>query len=281
MIKRTSAGYRKLTENLQDNSFTGSNGIDITKAPTSRETVVDMTNLEVDNDGGLRLRKPLVLKLNYPVIVGKSSIIKVVNLYNNTSKLIICKEDSNYYLYCYSNYELIPINFYDNDTKNVIPMITGNLINNTKWEDIDNVNTFDSTIITGVSVDLTYFSNYYDSNIIEESDAKNAYRYFRVELEDSKCNIYYINPEINILNSQNTISLNPNMSLDYAYAIRDNYNSQTVSCEGILAYALCEKDNLGKSTLYSLSEFRNLRVDADYEKKYLSGQFGALPYTNK
>lgn len=246
MIKRTSAGYRKLTENLQDNSFTGSNGIDITKAPTSRETVVDMTNLEVDNDGGLRLRKPLVLKLNYPVIIGKSSIIKVISLYDNESKLIICKEDSNYYLYCYSNSELIPITFYDNDTKNTIPMITGNLINNTKWEDIDNVNTFDSTIITGVAVDLTQFSNYYDSNIIEESDAKNAYRYFRVELEDSKCNIYYINPEINILNSQNTIPLNPNMSLDYAYAIRDNYNSQTVSCEGILAYALCEKDNLGK-----------------------------------
>ena len=44
---------------------------------------------------------------------------------------------------------------------------------------------------------------------------------------------------------------------------------------------LVEKDDLGKSELYSLSEFRNLRVDADYEKKYLSGQFGALPYDNE
>ncbi len=41
---------------------------------------------------------------------------------------------------------------------------------------------------------------------------------------------------------------------------------------------LVDKDKLGKSKLYSLSEFRNLRVDADYEKKYLSGQFGAIPY---
>lgn len=44
---------------------------------------------------------------------------------------------------------------------------------------------------------------------------------------------------------------------------------------------LVEKDSLGKSRLYSLSEFRNLRVDADYEKKYLTGQFGAIPYENK
>ena len=44
---------------------------------------------------------------------------------------------------------------------------------------------------------------------------------------------------------------------------------------------LVEKDLLGKSKLYSLSEFRNLRVDADYEKKYLTGQFGAIPYEDK
>ncbi len=44
---------------------------------------------------------------------------------------------------------------------------------------------------------------------------------------------------------------------------------------------LVEKDSLGKSRLYSLSEFRNLRVDADYEKKYLTGQFGAIPYEDE
>ena len=44
---------------------------------------------------------------------------------------------------------------------------------------------------------------------------------------------------------------------------------------------LVDKDLSGKSKLYSLSEFRNLRVDADYEKKYLSGQFGAIPYEDK
>ncbi len=41
---------------------------------------------------------------------------------------------------------------------------------------------------------------------------------------------------------------------------------------------LVDKDKYGKSKLYSLSEFKHLRSDADYEKKYLSGQFGAIPY---
>ena len=38
---------------------------------------------------------------------------------------------------------------------------------------------------------------------------------------------------------------------------------------------------MGKSSLYSLSEFRNLRNDSDYEKKYLSGQFGGIPFEDK
>ena len=41
---------------------------------------------------------------------------------------------------------------------------------------------------------------------------------------------------------------------------------------------LVEKNNSGESMLFSLSEFRNLRADADYEKKYLTGEFGAIPY---
>ena len=36
------------------------------------------------------------------------------------------------------------------------------------------------------------------------------------------------------------------------------------------------KDLSGKSSLYSLSEFRGLRFDANYEQKYLTGQLGAI-----
>ena len=44
---------------------------------------------------------------------------------------------------------------------------------------------------------------------------------------------------------------------------------------------ITDKDEMGKSSLYSLSEFRNLRYDLDYEKRYLSGQFGGIPFEDK
>ena len=44
---------------------------------------------------------------------------------------------------------------------------------------------------------------------------------------------------------------------------------------------ITDKDEMGKSSLYSLSEFRNLRYDSDYEKRYLSGQFGGIPFEDK
>ena len=53
------------------------------------------------------------------------------------------------------------------------------------------------------------------------------------------------------------------------------FNSDTLRRDQLY---LVDKNSEGKANLYSLSEFRKLRVDADYEKKYLSGQFGAIPF---
>lgn len=39
-----------------------------------------------------------------------------------------------------------------------------------------------------------------------------------------------------------------------------------------------EKDDEGKSSLYSLSQFKDVRNNSDYRKGYLSGRFGAIPY---
>ena len=42
-----------------------------------------------------------------------------------------------------------------------------------------------------------------------------------------------------------------------------------------------KKNQEGKSKLYSLAEFKNIRIDSDYEKKYLTGQLGAIPYKDE
>jgi len=44
---------------------------------------------------------------------------------------------------------------------------------------------------------------------------------------------------------------------------------------------MTEKNKYGKSSLYSLADFEKLRIDCNYEKKYLAGEFGAIPFINK
>lgn len=41
-----------------------------------------------------------------------------------------------------------------------------------------------------------------------------------------------------------------------------------------------EKDSKGSSTLYSLAEFKGVRNDKDYERGYIEGRYGAVPFVN-
>jgi hypothetical protein len=39
-----------------------------------------------------------------------------------------------------------------------------------------------------------------------------------------------------------------------------------------------EKNKFGESVLYSLLDYKNIRSDASYDKDYLIGKYGAIPY---
>ena len=39
-----------------------------------------------------------------------------------------------------------------------------------------------------------------------------------------------------------------------------------------------EKDAKGASALYSLAEFKGVRNDKDYERGYLEGRYGGIPF---
>jgi AAA15 family ATPase/GTPase len=41
---------------------------------------------------------------------------------------------------------------------------------------------------------------------------------------------------------------------------------------------LTQKDKYGATELYSLAQFKNVRKDEDFEKKYIQGKYGAVPY---
>ncbi len=41
---------------------------------------------------------------------------------------------------------------------------------------------------------------------------------------------------------------------------------------------LTQKDQYGSTELYSLAQFKNVRKDEDFEKKYIQGKYGGVPY---
>ena len=59
MIRRNTSNARNYPESLTTSQLVGSKGIDVTKACDSKNTVINMVNLEVAEDGGLQLRKPI------------------------------------------------------------------------------------------------------------------------------------------------------------------------------------------------------------------------------
>lgn len=44
---------------------------------------------------------------------------------------------------------------------------------------------------------------------------------------------------------------------------------------------LTEKDQYGATDMYSLAQFKNVRAKEDFEKQYLQGKYGAVPYLGK
>lgn len=44
---------------------------------------------------------------------------------------------------------------------------------------------------------------------------------------------------------------------------------------------LTEKDKYGATDIYSLAQFKNVRKDEDFEKQYIQGKYGAIPYLGK
>lgn len=44
---------------------------------------------------------------------------------------------------------------------------------------------------------------------------------------------------------------------------------------------MTEKDKYGATDIYSLAQFKNVRKDEDFEKQYIQGKYGAIPYLGK
>ena len=247
MIRRKSVGVTRVTERLNEGSFTGSKGIYNEATPISRDTLDSMCNFDISSDGSLTLRKPLILfSKNYL----RPNLKRIEYIYNDFKLLIYDDgieiiEPSKFVGDNNSNPHTLSIIIRDNSTLQVLH--EHNTVNEEivglDFTNIEIINTFNSTILSNLKMDTSKspYNRYADPNV---SSANILYRYCKITIKDrNTAYLDIVTPEINHLNKDSEIPLNPNMSLDYPYALRDNYLAKYTSVQGVLAYTFC-KDNI-------------------------------------
>lgn len=264
MIRRNTTNGQNYIERFDESSFVASSGINTTTPPTSSNTVVDINNFDIAEDGGLTLRKPLINKyswntdevvfLNY--IFDSNYCIKILEMFSINSKI--------------HKYEIRIYNSKTYAEEDVLirytPYGTESSIESTNYfsGDLSNIkiiNTTSTSIITGARV---YASTYKLTDTSLNTD-EFVYRYLRLFKENDTWVLEIVNPEINEFTSAESAVLNPNLTLDYHYAIKDNYNAASVGVKNILAYAFSNNETV-HPTVNTTQDFSTLTVKELTEK---------------
>jgi len=236
MIKRTRGSNPNMNQLLNEDSFTNKKGIDVTQAPPMRDFIVDANNLDVNLDGSLSLRKPLIA-----TAITTEDYILTKELYTTTdyiqftSSTITIKPNNNTVLAKY--------------VKNGTEYTTS--IAGLDFTKVEVTNTATSTIISNVLIDLTVFAGG-DLDVANLS-THSVYGSFRLvkDAQTSEWILEYTIPYVaNLLRTDSSSEFNPNTAGYYTYALRDTYNSPYYSVQGILAYT----DAQGSTTVADLTE---------------------------
>ena len=240
MIRRNTSNAHNYVEQLEESQFVGSRGIDVTKPCTSPDSVIDMCNLDVDSDGGLSIRKPLICERKFSLYDGRTPGKFFMAFDGNTELEMYEEKTLKYWVLWIGTIQGFYLKYtkYTGEVVDYSP-ITDRIYGDFRYATI--VNTPNSTIITNVKIDYTHYE-LVDPVLrpVSENEDKMVYRYLRLTPTDDGdvWQVEIINPEINMFNSAEAAVLNPNLTLDSAYTLRDNYNAVSVGVTNILAYAI-------------------------------------------
>lgn len=239
MIKRNLSKYTKVHENLQTASFVASQGINITKAPTIREYVKDINNLDVSENGALVLRKTINAKT-----FGEGTPLG----WNYDYTLYVYRKDKRLYVKNDLENLTIKIRLNSSPYKAQLDTLTLNTFDYVDdYLDFSNatlVNTATTTLLCGVQVKNPYSDYYFTTEYYFAQESGQYNRIFKLYTETVNnvlCAILEVyTPEYSYLDSSKTDVLVANMNADDAYNISDTYNTGTISIEGILGYAMAK-----------------------------------------
>lgn len=205
MIPRNIPKRKFIGESVAESSFIASRGIDETKAPTQRDSLMNIKNLEVNYDGSLSPRKPVTLNMQLP--------IEYIYLGTAFSGDYVCLKqtqtpDTQIYT---APYRICIVN----KTTGTEDHIINTLINNS---DVKLINTNSSIIIENCDIGEHNLATFKISKITDWVSEQMVLDITELEFIDG-------NPQIN-----------PNLMLTDPFNLRDNYDSASIFPIGILAY---------------------------------------------
>lgn len=289
MISKRSRRASAPVENLKQSGFNGSKGINISAAAEDSNTVLLSKNFDIEPDGSLKLRKPVIIRQTLPEVISENNVIEtdVVfagYMFDNESLFIVRKDKSEVqYVGIFKNkkVETFQINFSSWDTfeEHILypyEEFVGEYVQ-LPYLDFSNlslVNSATSTILTNVKVnimssafkivDKTYeYANqtelFYPTLYDYESS---AWKYrtlsiFKSDFSKTAFNIKILTPEPTTIDTSEQIVLNANLDADNPYAIRDAYGTTAPTIKSILPYVPC----INKGT--SLEYIPDVNTDED------------------
>ena len=264
MISKRSRRSTGPQENLKQFSLNNSKGVDETKPIIDPNTVSYMKNLTVNLDGSLSLRKPMKAHKTISGLTTNNIFLMFTEkhylLFNGASGGVgfsIVDENGNS---CRLVYEVQ--DYYTNELTTFTGTKGMNLFDTSAASCI---NTADSTVIGNSYI---YAQTFSDTNATTSVVGKEGFtvvdaslyddmlagtklpRYLQITKHGNSENTFKVavkTPEINTLTTaEGEPSLNPNMTLDNPYAVRDVYTSYT-QVLGILLYKRASYATLSRS----------------------------------
>ena len=236
MISRHARRSGRPQESLRQFALNTTGGVDSTRPPTDFDTVYSANNLITNPDGSLSLRKPITVVEN----TVRDKTVKQYYLYDKEHRLIV---DGN----------TISITNADGDAMSI--RLTCTKIDGTEYSvEFDDcisdiilpqgyvsvLNLSSTTVLGNCEIAFNKLGYGFVDYALYDSAQPQLPRYVQVyyATTDDIWTMAIKSPELNEYNdAEGEIAIANNLTLDNAYAIRDNYDQVVPRARGILAYA--------------------------------------------
>lgn len=271
MIIKHSRGKASAVESLKQSGFTGSKGVDEVASALAVDSVLHAKNFDVDFDGGLILRKPIVCLENIPEVKISGGRIDTTVLYTkylyDKEYLLVLREDTQgvQYLGIFKNGEpsalrlrwtswqdyteygapltanssgYVPLSYLDLKHLHFINTATSSVCTYCYVNIADPVfRRADATYPDASSTDLFYTNLYDYSNSSPIKVFKPRTIIISTSLETGvDFDLSITTPDVSTISSTQDLALDVNLDADNPYALRDVYDTSAPTVKNIIAY---------------------------------------------